>query len=133
MVRGPAKPGGEQVDSKARRNERLLIGPPYDSDEISDGFRRLRRRQVTRQNVTAYARPVGTPIAERRAAFEHAVGCLRQERRDGEAQDGGNAQAKRWINRTAHGVSRKNWRNPLKEQSRGPSSSAVAIPCGRRV
>src|SRR5215469_3699645 len=74
----PGEAGGEQVDGKARRNERLLVGPMRDSDEISDGFRRLRRRQLTRRDMTAHARAIGAPIAVGGPALKNAAGRLRQ-------------------------------------------------------
>jgi hypothetical protein len=84
-----------------------------DSDEISDSFRRLRRRQIARLDQTAHARPVGAPIAESGAAFEDAGRGLREKWCDREAKDSGNAQAKPcinkpWIDRAAHEVSREN-------------------------
>jgi len=89
-----ARPGqavGEQLDSEAGRDDRLLIGPLHDSDHVGDGLFRLRRRQIVRLDQTAHAWPVGVPIAERGAALKNAGRRLRQERHGCETKHAGKA------------------------------------------
>src|SRR5262249_25427330 len=104
----PTQSRGEQIDRKARRYARRLVGAVHDAHHAGYRLRRLRGRQIGRPNKPTRSRRIRAPVAERRAAFEHGACGLRKKRRqkrcNDEAKRADKAQRLQSVSRTLHWV-----------------------------